>query len=102
MSSLPCGTRNYSYAEDMAIFRTKTQWGLLIGFLIVLFLLPLFLNNFWLRSINIIGIYNYLGNRVKYSYWLLWAAIYRPYRIYGCRSLHFCYLNGEIRVAVFP
>jgi branched-chain amino acid transport system permease protein len=56
MSSLPCGTRNYSYAEDMAIIRTKTQWALLIGLLLVLFLLPFSLSNFWLRSINIIGI----------------------------------------------
>ena len=45
MSSLPCGTRNYDYAEDMAIVRTKTQWALLIGFLIVLFAAPLYLGN---------------------------------------------------------
>jgi branched-chain amino acid transport system permease protein len=56
MSSLPCGTRNYSYAEDMAIVRTRTQWGLLICFLILIFVLPLFLNNFWLRTVNLIGI----------------------------------------------
>jgi branched-chain amino acid transport system permease protein len=56
MSSLPCGTRNYSYAEDMAIIRTRTQWMLLVGGLIVLFILPLFLSNFWLRNINLIGI----------------------------------------------
>ncbi len=56
MSSLPCGTRNYSYAEDMAIVRTKTQWVLLIALLVLLFTGPLFLGNFWLNKINLIGI----------------------------------------------
>jgi branched-chain amino acid transport system permease protein len=56
MSSLPCGTRNYSYAEDMAIVRTKTQWGLLIAFLVLLFTAPLYLNNYWLGVANLIGI----------------------------------------------
>jgi branched-chain amino acid transport system permease protein len=56
MSSLPCGTRNYHYAEDMAIFRTKTQWVLLVAFLVLLFTFPVFLNNFWLGIINLIGI----------------------------------------------
>jgi branched-chain amino acid transport system permease protein len=56
MSSLPCGVRNYSYAEDMAIVRTKTQWGLLIAFLIILFTAPLYLNNYWLGIVNLIGI----------------------------------------------
>ena len=55
-SSLPCGTRNYSYAEDMAIVRTKTQWTLLIGFIVLLFCLPLFLGNSWLNELNWIGI----------------------------------------------
>jgi branched-chain amino acid transport system permease protein len=56
MSSLPCGTRNYSYAEDMAIVRTKTQWGLLAAFLILLFTAPLYLDNYWLGIANLIGI----------------------------------------------
>jgi branched-chain amino acid transport system permease protein len=55
-TALPCGTRNYSYAEDMAIVRTKTQWVLLIAFLVLLFSSPLFLGNFWLNKINLIGI----------------------------------------------
>jgi branched-chain amino acid transport system permease protein len=54
--SLPCGTRNYNYAEDMAIVRTKTHWALLIGFLIVLFTAPLYLGNYWLGVGNLIGI----------------------------------------------
>ncbi|MBN1191357.1 MAG: branched-chain amino acid ABC transporter permease [Dehalococcoidales bacterium] len=56
MSGLPCGTRNYSYAEDMAIVRTRTQWGLLIAFFILLFTAPLYLNNYWLGVTNLIGI----------------------------------------------
>jgi branched-chain amino acid transport system permease protein len=56
MSSLPCGVRNYSYAEDMAIVRTKTQWVLLVAFATLVFTLPLFLNNYWLSIANLIGI----------------------------------------------
>jgi branched-chain amino acid transport system permease protein len=56
MNSLPCGTRNYSYAEDFAIFRTRTQWVLLLGFLIFLFTVPLYLGNYWLGVVNLIGI----------------------------------------------
>ena len=39
---LPCGVRSDSYKADMAVVRTRTQWGLLIGFLTLLFLFPLF------------------------------------------------------------
>jgi len=56
MNSLPCGTRNYSYAEDMAIVRTKTQWIFLISFLILMLVGPFFVGNFWLNKINLIGI----------------------------------------------
>ncbi len=54
--TLPCGTRNYTYAEDMAIVRTRTHWALLIIFLVFLFTLPLYLNNYWLGVANLIGI----------------------------------------------
>jgi branched-chain amino acid transport system permease protein len=54
--SLPCGTRNYTYARDMAIVRTKTHWFLLIAFLIVLFAAPLYFGNYWLGVCNLIGI----------------------------------------------
>ncbi len=54
--SLPCGTRNHNYAEDMAIVRTKTHWGLIIAFLIILFTAPLYFSNYWLGVINLIGI----------------------------------------------
>jgi branched-chain amino acid transport system permease protein len=54
--TLPCGTRNYNYAEDMAIFRTRTHWGLFIAFFIFLFTAPLYFGNFWLGVSNTIGI----------------------------------------------
>jgi branched-chain amino acid transport system permease protein len=54
--SLPCGIRNYTYAEDMAAVRTRTQWALFIGLLVLVFAAPLYLNNYWLGVCNIIGI----------------------------------------------
>lgn len=39
---LPGGIFNRNYKEDLAIIRTKFQWGLLIAFLILLGLAPLF------------------------------------------------------------
>jgi branched-chain amino acid transport system permease protein len=54
--SLPCGIRNYTYAEDMAIVRTRTHWALLAGFLILVFAAPLYLGNYWLGVFNLIGI----------------------------------------------
>ncbi|MBI2869864.1 MAG: branched-chain amino acid ABC transporter permease [Chloroflexi bacterium] len=54
--SLPCGVRNYTYAEDMAVVRTRTQWLLLAGLLLFLFTTPLYLSNYWLSVANLIGI----------------------------------------------
>jgi len=54
--TLPCGTRNYNYAEDMAIVRTRTHWALLIVLLIIVFTSPLYLPNYWLGVFNLIGI----------------------------------------------
>ncbi len=53
---LPCGTRNYDYARDMAVLRTKTHWVLFIALLAILFTAPLYLSNYWLGVANIIGI----------------------------------------------
>lgn len=53
---LPAGIRNYSYARDMAIFRTKTHWAMLLLLFIVLFTTPLYFNNHWLSVLNLIGI----------------------------------------------
>ena len=54
--SLPCGIRNYSYATDTAIIRTRTQWVLLIGFLLTVFTFPFYFPRFWLDVMNLIGI----------------------------------------------
>ncbi|MBM3119131.1 MAG: branched-chain amino acid ABC transporter permease [Chloroflexi bacterium] len=53
---LPCGTRNYDYARDMAVLRTKTHWMLFIGLLAVVFTAPLYWSNYWLGVANLIGI----------------------------------------------
>lgn len=53
---LPSGTRNYDYARDMAVMRTKTHWTFFIGFLILVFTAPLSLGNSWLVVCNLIGI----------------------------------------------
>ena len=54
--TLPCGTRNDSYAKDMAIIRTGTQWALMITLLVIIFTAPLYLSNYWLSVFNKIGI----------------------------------------------
>jgi len=53
---LPAGTRNYTYAQDMAIFRTKTHWFLLLVLLVFLFTAPVWFGNYWLSVANLIGI----------------------------------------------
>ena len=53
---LPAGTRNYTYAQDMAIFRTKTHWVLLATLLVILFTAPLYWGNYWLGVANLICI----------------------------------------------
>ena len=53
---LPCGTRNYDYATDMAILRTRTHWALFIGLLVIVFTAPLYWSNYWLGIANLIGI----------------------------------------------
>jgi branched-chain amino acid transport system permease protein len=54
--SLPSGTFNQSYAQDMAIVRTRTQWVILFVFLIILFTCPLYSSNRVLTILTIIGI----------------------------------------------
>jgi len=53
---LPSGTFQESYAQDMAIFRTKTQWVMLIAFIILLFTCPLYFSDRLLAILTIIGI----------------------------------------------
>jgi len=42
----PCGVFNETYEQDLAIFRTKTQWALLFGAIVLAFTAPLFLNSY--------------------------------------------------------
>jgi branched-chain amino acid transport system permease protein len=51
---LPSGVRSFSYAQDMAIFRTKTHWFLILMMLIILFMMPMVLPNYWLSVANLI------------------------------------------------
>jgi len=54
--TLPSGIRNYTYAQDMAILRTKTHWALFFGFSALLLTAPWYLGNYWLGVTNLIGI----------------------------------------------
>ena len=53
---LPCGIFQENYAQDMAIFRTKTHWVMLIAFLVFLFTCPLYFSDRILTILTIIGI----------------------------------------------
>jgi branched-chain amino acid transport system permease protein len=53
---LPSGTFNQSYAQDTAIIRTRTQWVILLVFLVFLFSSPLYLSDRILTILTIIGI----------------------------------------------
>ena len=53
---LPAGTRNYTYAEDMTIFRTRTHKFLLFVLIAVLFTAPAWFGGYWLSVANLIGI----------------------------------------------
>ena len=55
--SQPCGTFDQSYAENQAIIRTKSQWVILIGALVLLFSLPLYTSGALLMRINVVGIF---------------------------------------------
>jgi branched-chain amino acid transport system permease protein len=50
------GTFHENYAQDMAIFRTRLQWGMLGLFLILLFSSPLFCSDRILTIMTMIGI----------------------------------------------
>lgn len=53
---LPAGVRNFSYAQDMAIFRTKAHSAWLVIALVFLFTAPLYWGDHWLSVANLIGI----------------------------------------------
>lgn len=54
--TLPSGVFQESYGQDMAIFRTKTHWVLLVVFLALLFTMPLYSSGRVLTLATIIGI----------------------------------------------
>jgi branched-chain amino acid transport system permease protein len=54
--SLPSGVFQESYGQDMAIFRTKTHWVLLLAFLVLLFAMPAYASNKILTIGTIMGI----------------------------------------------
>ncbi len=54
--SLPSGVFQASYGQDMAIFRTKTHWVLLLAFFALLFTLPAYSGDRLLTNVTIIGI----------------------------------------------
>ncbi|MBU2552054.1 MAG: branched-chain amino acid ABC transporter permease [Proteobacteria bacterium] len=55
--SVPCGKFHTRYRQDKAVIRSRSQWGLLIGFLVFMLVLPMFVNNAWLSVVNKIGIW---------------------------------------------
>lgn len=53
---LPCGTFNETYAQDMAIVRTRLQWGLFIAMIVAVLTLPLFSSGYIISTIIVTGI----------------------------------------------
>lgn len=56
MSHLPSGIFAKRYEEDIAIFRTSMQWGLMVAFFVLLFAFPLFARPYWVRLLSMIAI----------------------------------------------
>ncbi len=54
--ALPAGLRNYTYDEDTAVFRTRTQKLLMWLGLILLVTAPIWVSGYWLGVLNLIGI----------------------------------------------
>ena len=50
------GTFRESYAQDMAVFRTRLHWGMLFVLLLFLILCPLFVSDTMLTIMTMIGI----------------------------------------------
>lgn len=52
----PCGTKDTTYEKDEAIVRTRLQWGLMVGGMAAIFLLPFWVGGQTLNTINLIAI----------------------------------------------
>ena len=67
----PTGVFDQEYAQDMAILRTRLQWGLFVGLLVAIFLVfPLFSNTYLLSLTNmiVITIISVLGLNILTGY----------------------------------
>ncbi|MFC1863847.1 branched-chain amino acid ABC transporter permease [Thermodesulfobacteriota bacterium] len=53
---LRTGTFNETYTQDMAVFSTRSKWGVLAIFLIILYISPLFLSDRMLTILTMMGI----------------------------------------------
>jgi branched-chain amino acid transport system permease protein len=54
--SLRTGTFQENYAQDMAIFRTRLKWGVVVAFIIYLFACPIFSSDRILTILTMMGI----------------------------------------------
>lgn len=52
----PCGTFNETYAQDMAIVRTRLQWGLFIALIVAVLALPLYTSGYIVSTAIATGI----------------------------------------------
>ena len=55
-SYCPCGTRNFSYKQDISVVRTPFHWAVLLIGLLLLLVSPVFLSGVMLNLLNFIGI----------------------------------------------
>ena len=85
----PCGTYDESYAQDMAIVRTRLQWILLIGFLVILFTCPAWLGGEWVNLLNLIGISLIAVLGLNILNRLLRPDFARAGRLYGSGRLYY-------------
>jgi len=67
---LPSGVFSFSYAQDMAVVRTKTQWGLLVGTIVFLVCFPFFagLHGIYMLSQIMITLIVVLGTQIIFGY----------------------------------
>ena len=95
MSSLPCGTRNYSYAEDMAICPHQDPVGAADCFPDISFYRAFISGQLLAGCSQSDRHYPHFRHRPKYSGRLLRTALHRPCRIYGGGRLYFGYFEQQ-------
>lgn len=67
---LPSGIFNFSYAQDMAVMRTKTQWGLSIATIVFFLCFPFFGGSHWIYMLiqMMITLIVVLGAQIIFGY----------------------------------